>query len=372
MTGTKIRHSTLVMLALAAAFATPASPGLLGDEAQVAEPEADAVASRLPPLDGHTQSEAYAINAAGEVAGWSFGSAPQIAVIWDPLGHPTALAPLPGDETSQAEDINDAGIVVGWSRGADGTHTAVRWGLDRAPVALPHLSGKTHSRARGLNEDGVVVGRSWNDGAEKAVMWRRDGTVTELSGLPGDPESDAFGINAAGFVVGKSQGPPDPATGERKRTAIVWSPDGQGTALAPPPGQIEGVAIAINDAGVAVGETIRTVQEEDGCAYLFTGVAWDRDGRPRVLPSFADGDDGFPFDECIAKGSHAADVTNSGAAAGLSLTGTQAVRWPPDGNPVALPHLPGDTFSWAHGLNEAGVAVGFSQGAAGKSAVIWR
>jgi len=210
---------------------------------------------------------------------------------------------------------------------------------------------------------------------ERAVVWRPGSIAIELPRLPGDPESAAFGINAAGVVVGKSQGPRDPDTRSKKRTAMVWSADGQGTALAPAPGQTDGVAIAINDAGLAVGESIRTISNEDGCVHIFTGMIWDRDGQSRVLPPLADFVDGFAALGCIVQGSHAADITNSGIAVGLSVTGAQAVRWDPDGTPVALPPLPGDTFSWAHGVNEAGVAVGFSAvdpSGKVKTAVLWR
>lgn len=369
---TTIARATLLAAALVAAFTTPASSGVLDESRPGAGRGTAPQAFPLRPLEGHTQSEAFAINNAGEVAGWSFGSAPMIAVIWDSEGNPTALAPLPGDDASQAEDINNAGTVVGRSLGPGEAQRAVMWGPDRRPVGLPHLPGHTRSRARAINEDGVVVGQGWVDGVGRAVMWRSDGTTIELSRLPGDPESDALGINAVGVVVGKSQGPRDPETGSRKRTAMVWSPDGRGTALAPSPGQTDGVAIAINDAGIAVGESIRTITDEDGCVHFFTGMIWNRDGRSRVLPPLADGVDGFPAFGCVVKGSHAAGITSSGTVVGLSATGSQAVRWDPDGEPVALPPLPGGTFSWAHGVNEAGLAVGFSEENSRRTAVVWR
>lgn len=368
----RIRRLILVTVAVVTAIAAPAFVGPLGDEPPAVEQDvAVPDAFRLRPLNGHTESEAYAINAAGEIAGWSFGATPMIAVIWDSGGNPTALPPLPGDEASQAEDINAAGMVVGRSRGPGGAQRAVMWGPDRVPVEFPHLPGHTRSRARGINDAGVAVGQSWIDGVERAVMWKPDGTTIELSRLPGDPESDAFGINDAGVVVGKSQGPPDPETGSRKRTAMVWSPDGQSRALAPSPGQTDGVALAINDAGLVAGESIRTITDEDGCVHIFTGVIWSSDGRSRVLPPLAGSAD-MRWGECSVRGSHAADITRSGIAVGLSATGSQAVRWDLDGEPVALPPLPGGIFSWAHGVNEAGHAVGFSDDASGRTAVVWR
>lgn len=370
MSGSTRLRLILLAVGLTAMFVTPAVSSVRGDgpsgQGAVSQP------SRLSPLEGHSQSEAYAINAAGEIAGWSFGSAPKIAVLWDADGNPIELAPLPGDQESQAEGINDAGIVVGWSRGAGEAEMAVVWGPDRLPMELPRLPGHARSRARGINDAGVVIGRSWIDGTQRAVMWRQDGAVVELSRLPGDPGGEALGINTEGVIVGTSRDTPE--TG-RARTAMVWYPDGSEASLSPLPGDEESIAIAINDVDLVVGESTRMIQAEDGCVLAFTGVAWDRTGQLRVLPPLADGVNGFPAFGCIVQGSHAADITNSGIAVGLSATGTQAVRWDPDGTPVALPPLPGDTFSWAHGVNEAGVAVGFSAvdaSAKVKTAVVWR
>jgi uncharacterized membrane protein len=148
----------LVAAGLAAVFVTPAVSSVRGDGPSIAGQGAVSRPSRLSPLEGHSQSEAYAINAAGEVAGWSFNSSPLIAVIWDPDGNPTELPPLPGHNESLAEDISDAGILVGWSGGLDAPPTAVMWGRDRVPVELPHLLGHTSSRARDINETGIVIG----------------------------------------------------------------------------------------------------------------------------------------------------------------------------------------------------------------------
>jgi uncharacterized membrane protein len=84
------------------------------------------VAQTLPPLDGDTDSLAFAINGVGDVAGVSFGTETETAVAWDRKGSPKPLPGLPGDSASSARAINDAGQVAGFSAGDD-RHTAVLW-----------------------------------------------------------------------------------------------------------------------------------------------------------------------------------------------------------------------------------------------------
>ena len=82
--------------------------------------------------------------------------------------------------------------------------------------------------------------------------------------------------------------------------------------------------------------------------------------------------DGRPLGDCLAVGSSASAVADSGKAAGVSVAAASGVLWDHDGNAVALPALRGDVFSWAKGINAAGVVVGFSLGGTGRTAVIWR
>ena len=80
----------------------------------------------LPPLDGDTESRAFAINDRGEVAGVSSGSGGGMAVVWDRSGTPRVLPPLAGDSRASARAINNRGEVVGSSFGSD-VNTAVVW-----------------------------------------------------------------------------------------------------------------------------------------------------------------------------------------------------------------------------------------------------
>jgi len=366
------RTATLVATALAIAFTATAPARSFGREPGLAAQDIAPQAFPLRPLEGHTQGEALAINASGEVAGSSFGPGPSIGVVWDSDGNPIALEPLPGGSSSKADGINDAGTVVGFSRGPDDLRTAVMWGRDRVPVELARLPGHADSRARDINEAGVIVGRSWIDGAARPVRWSPEGAVSELSRVPGDPEGEALGINREGVVVGLSKGVADPETGDKKRTAMVWRPDGGATALASLPGDDGGIAMSINDAGMIVGEGTGSIRGDDApCFFTFTAVVWDLDGTPRGLAPLSGDGDGTPFPECVATGRDAWDVSLSGVVVGYSASHERGIRWDAAGHEVALPPLPGDTRSWAYGVNEAGLVVGFSQGDSGKSAVVW-
>lgn len=316
-----------------------------------------AVPARLRPLTGDAQSEAHAINARGEVAGFSFDPSPHTAVIWDPEGNPIALPRPAGADASEALGIDDAGVVVGWSREENGAQRAVIWHLDRAPSVLARLAGQEDSRASGVNDAGVAVGRTWTPEGDRPAMWNAEGRPTELSRLDGDPEGEARDVNAWNVAVGWSEGPRDPETGLTIKTARRWDPSGGDSVLPARPGDAESLALAINDAGVVVGESVRPGGPCLG--DTFTAVAWGATGRPRPLAP-------LPGGACSsARGIGAAGVI-------VGMTESRGVIWDLNGSASELPPLSGDDRSWANGVNDEGTAVGVSRGDAGNTAVAWR
>src|SRR5580704_7045709 len=81
-------------------------------------------------LPGGTSSVATAINASGEVAGYSDtdgNNDRDHAFTWTASGGLHDLGTLPGDVFSHAEAINSAGDVVGFSRDSQGIDNAVLW-----------------------------------------------------------------------------------------------------------------------------------------------------------------------------------------------------------------------------------------------------
>jgi probable HAF family extracellular repeat protein len=212
---------------------------------------------------GGAESEARAVNARGEIVGWSDTTDLDAAFLWR-RGVMRALW------TGAANDLNDHGEVVGQVTTLAGP-LAVRW-RDGTLVELPTLGGST-SEALAVNANGVAVGWAtdaagdtwavrWVDGRAEA-LWR--GIATDVSDegtivgalacgvgvavcgavvqrlgrteVIGGPDTVAHAVNAGGLVVGEP--------------AFVWSPGGALVALPVTPPQ--GAAYGINDGGLVVG-----------------------------------------------------------------------------------------------------------------------
>jgi uncharacterized membrane protein len=312
----------------------------------------------LLPLAGDIISEARAINAAGEVAGWSRGADHEAAVVWDVHGRPRELASPSGHHRSHAYAINALGEVAGDSHGA-GT-IGVMWEASGRPLLLVPLPGHAESFARAINDAGQVVGYSRGRGARgvvlKSVVW--EGPARSSGGEPfrvptplplpdGAVDAAAAGINAHGRVVGF-------AFTDSRDTAVLWDPGAGPAALAArSPDEIGSEAHAINARGVIAGE-ISHVERED------TGVVWG--GRPRALRLPA----GYDHHLALA-------INDLGQVAGRSSgpSGTTAVAWGARGGATILPPLPGDTESQAFAINAAGSVAGVSIGESDHIAVVW-
>ena len=144
----------------------------------------------LPTLDGRN-SAAEAINASGQIAGWSSGH----AVLWEngkvhDLGPGTAVA------------ITDNGIVIGTGPG----------GLDGGFIWKAGKRSKLDFIPRAVNKQGQVVGFRassrggvpdswpWDYGAEP-MAWE-NGKTTKLLALEGNALGFADGINESGQIAG--------------------------------------------------------------------------------------------------------------------------------------------------------------------------
>lgn len=217
----------------------------------------DGVMTDLGTLGG-LHSYAAGINPSGEVAGWSTTSGGAIrAFLWRD-GVMTDLGTLPGDESSAALALNPAGDVVGFSWGAAHDNwRAVVW-RNGVPIDLGTLGGPA-SQATGINPRGDIVGWSETDTylVRHAVLWK-DGEMIDLGAQSGTI-SEATGINPRGDVIGWWSTSPGGYP-----QAFLWR-DGVMTDLAPD--ALSSAAYGINAAGDVTG-TIRTAPFES------VGVIW--------------------------------------------------------------------------------------------------
>lgn len=251
---------------------------------------------------GHTMGRAVAINNAGTAVGYTEEVvngmyAGEFAVRWDTSGTATELAGLGTDNRglthSQACAINAAGTTVGFSlkcvdavsKGA----RAMRWNaltgaateLDCLEVDGDHMQD---CRAVAINAAGTAVGSSRtydsgnpNSGDERAVRWGPSGTAaTELQGLgtfvSGFSVARASAINNAGTAVGASNKFVDGVC--LGYYAVRWDASGAITELdhlgLTKEGKVDAQAIAVNDAGTAVGYSARSVDGQ----YINVAAVW--------------------------------------------------------------------------------------------------
>jgi probable HAF family extracellular repeat protein len=335
--------------------------GLLGFSLVAVRPamaQTGYVVEDLGALAGDTSSVAWAINANGDVVGWSFGQAGTRAFLYTNAGGMVALPGLPDRPRTVARDINDAGAIVG-SANAGGTDLghAVLWS-DGSVQDLGTLGTGSYSEAWGVNNLGQVVGwsdtnggslgvhaflysqaeglvdltpesdtgsaRDINDagqvtgyktalGGYRAFRWQ-GGTFTDLGALPGFAHSFGWAINASGQVAGNSTS----ASGNSER--LCRFTDGSGLQNLGGTGE-HNVALGIN----AIGQVVGTRGQSQARAVRYTDDAGLQDLGSLIDPSL-----GWVL---LA----ANDINDAGQIVGRAFnnfTGqTHAVRLQPSGTP---------------------------------------
>jgi probable HAF family extracellular repeat protein len=161
---------------------------------------------------GGPDSNAWTINARGEIAGWSFTSfdanpstgAPTMdPFFWSPENGKMIDIGSLGGTSSYVTMVNDRGQVAGASNLAgDGTEHPFLWSKSTGMLDLGTLGG-TFGHPDWLNDLGEVVGfaTTANDATGHAFLWR-DGVMTDLGTLGTDPFSEAASINSKSQIVG--------------------------------------------------------------------------------------------------------------------------------------------------------------------------
>jgi len=198
-------------------------------------------------LPGHLASNALAVNASGQVVGFSGdGEAPE-AFFYDPatgmqdIGHFESSRP-----NSTATGISDDGTVVGRSVTSTGAPHAFTWTPAGGLVdPFPDVAG---AEALGINAAGQWVGGILKTASEAGVRVNTNGKRTNLGHLVDDvPYTYGKAINGAGQVVGSS------GAADGSNHAFVWDKAQGIRDLGVLPGGTYSNATGINDAGVVVG-----------------------------------------------------------------------------------------------------------------------
>jgi probable HAF family extracellular repeat protein len=290
---------------------------------------------------GGNYSEANAINARGQIVGYSLtGDGDWHAFLWE-NGVLTDLGTL-GGRNSSAWDINDAGQIVGFSE-LDGRLRAVLWEAGRMED-LGTLGGG--SEAHAINSAGQIVGSSSVFGTgSHAFLWEH-GVMVDLGTVPGGLASEANAINPAGQVAGA-------VYADGAFHAALWDHDvlaDLGTL-----GGQHSFGRGINSKGQVVGYS----DMADGRPHAFL---WQR-GTMSDLGTLG-GDVSMAF-----------EINPSGQVVGQSTRaagGGAAFLWD-KGGMIGLGTLPGGLGGVGFGINPAGQVVGSSVTAEGAvHATLWK
>jgi probable HAF family extracellular repeat protein len=282
-------------------------------------------------------SSVWDVNDAGTVAGY-VGSWPDVRAATCSHNEISYLA-LPADATgSIAVAINELGQVAGQITLSSGASEAAIWDSSGAITRLGLLTGGSFSSAQDINDNGWVVGVASAADSTRGFVWDGSGPIEALSLPSGATSSVAQGINNDNAVAGTANVMFGPSL------AVVWQ-DGVPIALPPLADGATASAVDINDAGQVVGDCATTAPPW----LVRDAVLWD-DGAIVDLGSL-----GGSFGLATAinvEGQIAGYMTNAADE-------NHAFLWE-DGTMTLLDPLPGDTHSFAFGMNGRGEIVGIS------------
>jgi probable HAF family extracellular repeat protein len=258
-----------------------------------------------------------------------------------------------------------AALIVSCDRGIPTTPTD----LSRIDVVayshtatdLGALTPTDSSAASAVNDTGIVVGFSQATAGTNAVLWLLGGSIFDLGRFTPGTHAVALGVNIHATVVGFG----DSAGGTRP---FFWRP-GQSQIFSLPllfSGNF-GTATGVNDSDIIVGSSDST--DIFGSSFGTFAVRWDAGvpgipGAPTKLNTLLTGFNSF-----------ANGINDRGVIVGWSNDATflqQAVRWSPAGAIAALTRLPGSILSEATAINERNEIVGVSFDGVASHAVFWR
>lgn len=284
-------------------------------------------------------------------------------------------------------------LVAGAVQKPDDTaRAALFFGRQTLDISMPGLGGK-NSLAYGTNIFGQVVGGaetaqpdpgavdfcgfktlglSTNGAVCAAFIWQ-NGLMRKLPTLGGNNGSSTQ-INTFGAVSGEVENTsPDPGCPQRFQFKPVKWQWGKIIQLATYPGDPDGVAYAINEAGQVVGSTGTCAPYNVNFQLAMVPshpMLWEADGTPRYLGTLGG----------TGTNPNAANLTininNKGHAVGTSaLAGDEtghAFLWTREKGMQDLGTLAGDFSSGAVAINDSEQITGISIGPDGPRAYLWQ
>ncbi len=154
-------------------------------------------------LFGIPITEAWGMNDAGDIVGFSYTPAGDLRAFRSVGGVMTDLGTLGGDD-SLARGVNNLGVVVGLAKTAANAinYAAFRW-ESGVMTNLGTLAGGAGAVAYDINTAGQIVGGSGVAGGNFHAFLYSAGTMTDLGTL-GGTQSWGNAINDNGMVVGAS------------------------------------------------------------------------------------------------------------------------------------------------------------------------
>jgi uncharacterized membrane protein len=137
--------------------------------------------------------------------------------IYEPATGTMSALPLPPNAVgAQPVAINDRGEIAGNAHDARNNWQVIRWAEDRSVRVVPSGSATGGAHVQGINDSGTMVGIV----DRKPALWPVNSEPILLS--TGEyPEGSAVAINDAGIVIGEAHYPSD--TAPAYAVAVRWS-----------------------------------------------------------------------------------------------------------------------------------------------------
>jgi probable HAF family extracellular repeat protein len=289
---------------------------------------------------GGISSQAFAVNASGEVTGVSdVGGGIKDAFLWTAAAGMQDLGSL-GGSGSIGTAINTAGNVVGGASLPTNVFHAFLWTSSGGMQDLGSVAGANgNSEAFGIDDYDRVVGNSSIPGNSNghAVVWT-DSTIHDLGTIAGT-YSFAYAINSHFQIVGTS-------TTANSLDGFLWTKGAGFRDLGQLSSSNGSVALAINNAGIVAG------YDNLGFNYVPIAVIWTNRGIHQ-LPDLGGGNSTATAvnDECQVVGYSLLSDASSHAFIWTNAQGTQDLN-------KLIPPGSGWSLEVANGTNASGQVVG--------------